>query len=206
MNPETLWNQSADDLQRATASSEPTPGGGSIAAMTAAFGASLVVMALQVTAKRESTPQLTAASERGEQLILKLRAAADEDVVVFSELMDAYGLPRGDEEEKRTRRTAINRAIQRATSAPLDVVDDCLVTLQLAEQVEHLVGKNVVSDVYAGADLLRGAAAAALRTADINVPSLPEGSPLIARRDELAARLESTQPNPGNSAQQGESR
>jgi hypothetical protein len=44
-----LWVSTAEQLLQRTSSAEPTPGGGAIAAVTAAFGVGLVHMALEVT-------------------------------------------------------------------------------------------------------------------------------------------------------------
>jgi methenyltetrahydrofolate cyclohydrolase len=58
----------------------------------------------------------------------------------------------------------------------------------LGARVEPLVKPTITSDVQAGCDLLRGAALAALRTADINLAALeqrdhPQAAAIRVRRD-----------------------
>ena len=46
---QSLWSVRADELLARTTSADPTPGGGSIAAVTGALGVGLMQMALAVT-------------------------------------------------------------------------------------------------------------------------------------------------------------
>ncbi|WP_404313201.1 cyclodeaminase/cyclohydrolase family protein [Agrococcus terreus] len=188
---ESLWSLPADELLRRAASSDPTPGGGSIAAVSGALGLGLVLMAVAVT----GDPALDARRERGEALLARVVPAADADVAAFGTLMDAYGMPRDDEAAKAARASAVEAASVRATVEPLDLVATLVEGLALAAELEPLVKRSVVSDVHAGADLVRGAGRAAIRTADINLVALergdaPAAAGLRERRDALAAALE----------------
>jgi formiminotetrahydrofolate cyclodeaminase len=62
--------------------------------------------------------------------------------------------------------------------------------VELGAEMEPLVKPTITSDVQAGCDLLRGAALAALRTADINLVSLeqrahPQAAEIRQRRDSV---------------------
>ncbi|MEO0324937.1 MAG: cyclodeaminase/cyclohydrolase family protein, partial [Myxococcota bacterium] len=157
------------------ASAAPTPGGGSVAALAGAFGAGLVAMAVDVTEARRKDGALDAEREALAALIAGLRAAADEDREVFEAFMEALRLPKATGEERRRREAAKVQAARRATEAPLAAAARMRDALALAETLRARVRKSVVSDVDAGADLLRGAVHAALRNVDINLPALPEG-------------------------------
>ncbi|PWJ48155.1 Formimidoyltetrahydrofolate cyclodeaminase [Quadrisphaera granulorum] len=188
---QSLWALSVADLLERTASSAPTPGGGSVAAVTGALGVGLVQMAVAVTgdgALDHHTEQLTAVRER-------VAAAADGDVADFEHLMAAYRLPRQDDDDARRRREAIEAASVRATEGPLGLVEALLDAVDQSHVVEPLVKRGVVSDVLAGRDLALGAARAGLRTADINIDALERLSSeqvpgLRERRDALVERLE----------------
>lgn len=180
-----------DDLLVRTASSDPTPGGGSIAAITGAFGLGLVQMAIAVTDDADLAPH----RDRADALLAEIVPAADGDVADFTALMAAYGLPRVDETEQAARRRAIEDATVLATERPLELVAALVEALRLAATVEPLVKRSIVSDVLAGRDVLIGAARAAVRTADINVRALersasPAAAALRSRRDFLVAEVE----------------
>ncbi|GAA4154211.1 cyclodeaminase/cyclohydrolase family protein [Gryllotalpicola daejeonensis] len=188
---ESLWARPASDLLASTASAAPTPGGGSIAAITGAFGVGLIQMAVAVT----GDAALDAQAARLEQLQAEIAPAADGDVHDFGELMSAYRLPRGDDAEREARSREIERTSTAATERPLSLVETFAAAIALSHELEPLVKPGVVSDVLAGRDIVIGAARAAVRTADINIDQLDRlGSAaapqLRARRDAAAAAVE----------------
>ena len=196
--PETLWTRPAQDLLDATSSRQPTPGGGSVAALSGAFGAGLVLMAARISlhkaqkAGNTPDPALTAALDTLEGVQDRLHRLADEDVAVFRGYVDATRLPRSTDEEKAARRAALDRAGEAARAAPLGTAQACIEALEQAQACLEHVHPEVISDVGAGAALLRGALEAALLTLDINLRHLEaeEQARLRAQRGELSARGE----------------
>lgn len=196
--PETLWTRSAADLLSATSSRQPTPGGGSVAALSGAFGAGLVSMAARISVHKAQQagetpePALTTVLDALEEVQGRLQRLADEDVAVFRAYVDATRLPKVTDEEKAARRTALDRAGEAARAAPLGAAQACVEALEQAQACLGHVHPEVVSDVGAGAALLRGALEAALLTLDINLRHLEaeEQARLRAQRDELSARGE----------------
>lgn len=186
---ESLWSLPADELLRRTASSEPTPGNGSIAAVAGSLGLGLVLMALRITGG-----DAAGLVERGERILARAVAAADRDVSAFGAVMEARGRSEDDEAERDGRASAIALATVAATEAPLTLAAALVEGLALASEARPLVKPALVSDVHAGADLMCGAARASLRAADLNLEVLaddgsPEAAPLRARRDALARSL-----------------
>ncbi len=198
---QSLWALTAEELLRRTASVDPTPGGGAIAAVTAAFGLSLVQMAVEITiagseGAGESLVQLGDARDRGLELRAQVMAIVDRDVAEFDSLMAAYRMPRTTEAERELRVRAVDEATVTATEGPLGLVEDSLAGISLGDEVEPLVKPMIVSDVQAGRDLLRAAALAGLRTADINLAALERQGhqravALRRRRDTLEGALHS---------------
>lgn len=187
----SLWSASADDLLRRTASAEPTPGGGSIAALSGAFGIGLILMAIAVT----DDDTLTEHGRRAETILDRIRRAADDDVADFERLMAAYRLPRSDDAERASRSAAVESATVGATRRPVELVEALLGAAALADAVEPLVKATIVSDVAAGRDLVLGAARATVHTIDINLTALERASSAAAaglrtRRDAVVAALE----------------
>lgn len=167
---ESLWDLSLNSALDQTASAAPTPGGGSIAAVSASFGLGLVIMALEVSAKKQ--PSAAAAIVQGRKLLAELTPFVDRDVAVFSAYMDALRLPKQTEAEVVARDDARAAASLEAARTPLQAAEACLRALSFAHKSARHINKNVWSDLLAGSDLLMGAVKAVLRTVDINLPSL----------------------------------
>ena len=188
---ESLWSATVDELLAKTASAEPTPGGGSVAAVCGALGVGLMQMALAVTDDEALEPEAI----RLAGLRDTIAPVADADVRDFGVLMTAFRMPRSDEAEKTARAERIERASIAATETPLALADALVAAVDLSREVEGRVKPGIRSDVLAGRDLTVGAARAAIRTADINIAQLERlgsaaAAELRSRRDALAARLE----------------
>ena len=161
-----------------TASAAPTPGGGSVAALTGALASALVAMVARLTDRKkgyeEAWEQAAAATRRADRLTAELQAAALEDVHSFEAYMAALRLPKGSPEERQTRRDALAMATRRATAAPLAIAAACVEVLVLAEGLAPVANRHAVSDIGAAAHLAAAAAGAALLTAEINLGSAPK--------------------------------
>lgn len=176
---DSLWGMSLTSFRDATASDAPTPGGGSVAMVSASFGLGLVVMALEISAKKPTPGTESALADllgQGRALIDRLTAHADNDVTVFQTYMAAFRLPKTTEVEKSARKQALQDALIAATEAPLAAARDTVDALTLAEKAVEQASVRVVSDVGAGAALLGGAVAAVLLNVDINRTSLADTS------------------------------
>ncbi|MDN5727007.1 MAG: cyclodeaminase/cyclohydrolase family protein [Propionibacteriales bacterium] len=187
----SIWSAPARHLLQQTASADPTPGGGSVAAVSGALGVALLQMAVVVTA----APQLDQPADRLAELRSEIEAAADVDVQDFVAVMAAYRLPRTDDAQQAERARAVEAALLAATEHPLTLVGALAETVTLSYELESLVKASIVSDVLAGRDIARGAALAALHTVDINLAQLdrlasPMAADLRARRDAVLGRLE----------------
>lgn len=174
-----MWNCTAAELLVRASSADPTPGGGSVAAVSAAFGFALLQMAIEVTLAGPDG----AAGERARLLDAQARArhlqsaaveAVDRDVAEFDAVMAGYRMPRETDAERAARRHAIDEATVTATHGPLGIAEAAIDGIGLVNDIEPLIKRSIVSDAQAGRDLLRGAALAALRTADINLAALEE--------------------------------
>ena len=188
----SLWDLSADALLAKTASDAPTPGGGSIACVAGALGVGLVAMAIEVTRRTATSPELDEIATTLAEKVAALKSAADEDVAAFDAYMAVLAMPRATDEEKASRKAALSVAASRAAAVPLAAAQRMLAALVVAERAAGLAKKNIVSDVFAGADLVHGAAIAALRSVDINVPQLaePKRTEVAASRSDVARDLE----------------
>jgi formiminotetrahydrofolate cyclodeaminase len=174
---DSLWTQTLSSFRDATASAEPTPGGGSVAMVSASLGLGLVIMALEITAKKPepgSEAKLGDLLREARELLAQLSHFADQDVAVFQAYMAALKMPKATDEEKSKRKGAMDAALIKATTAPLEAARACLRALDIAERAAELSSVRVISDVGAGASLLQGAVSAVLLNVDINLPGIKQ--------------------------------
>ena len=118
-----LATLSVDEYLRRLASGDPTPGGGSASALAGALGAALVSMVCNLTIGRERYADFEADARQiqaeSEALLERLQRGIDEDAAAYDGVMAAYRLPRGSDDERAARSTAIQEATHTAAVGPL---------------------------------------------------------------------------------------
>lgn len=148
------------------ASAEPAPGGGSVAALSGALGASLVAMVCRLTIGKKGYEsvgdEMQTILPRAETLQRELRDLMQADTDAYARVMDAYKLPKQTDAEKAARTRAIQDALKHASAVPLRVAELCTQVLELARPIAEKGNKNAASDGGVGALMaeagLRGAA------------------------------------------------
>jgi formiminotetrahydrofolate cyclodeaminase len=172
-------------------SAAPAPGGGAAAAMSAATAAALVEMVGNLTLGRpayaEHEAQVTAVRDTARRLRQLALGQIDEDAVAFRALMAAYRLPRETDEQRATRRPAVQAATWRAAAVPLNVAATAAEVIQLAAELPGRSNPSVLSDVGVAAATAAAAIEAAAINVDVNLAALSDAE----ARAELAAQLES---------------
>lgn len=161
-----------------TASDSPAPGGGSIAALSAASAAALIEMVANLTIGKKGHEEV-----EGEMKELKGVAGEykekfvnyiDEDSDSFNKIMDAFKLPKNTEEEKKARTKVIQEGFKGAATVPLNVAKDAFELLALAEKVIEKGNKNAVTDGAVAAMSARTAVHSALYNVKINLGSIKD--------------------------------
>ena len=154
-----------DDL----ASGNPTPGGGSAAAFTAAEAAALVAMVGRVTVGKKSyaavESKMYGMIEKAEDLRARLTSAVEEDAAAFDGFMQALRLPKNSDDEKALREVAMEQATLAAALVPHRVAGLALQVLRLSVEAVVHGNLNAVSDGASAFYL----AAAAIKSAGMNV-------------------------------------
>src|SRR6202453_2641631 len=109
----------------AVAQPTATPGGGSVAAVAGALGASLGQMVAGLSRKKKSqaafVDQLSDALSQLQAASKMLSEAIDRDSASFDHVMAAYKLPKETSNEQVQRDAAIQLALQGAATVPLEV-------------------------------------------------------------------------------------
>lgn len=164
---------SVSDFLSALSSSSPTPGGGTASAIAGAMGASLLLMVSGLDKSKSGTEEermlLGDAKRALVPLCTRLVELADADSEAFDQVLAAYRLPKGTEEEKAARRSVIQRALWRATEVPLDTLRVCADALEYGPVVARCGNPTAASDVGVGVRLIEAAAGGAEANVRINL-------------------------------------
>ncbi len=172
--PASAWALTTAQVRDLIASPSPTPGGGSVSVLTGTLGLALVHKGASISLKRG-----TEDAGRRESLLdlcYKVTAATtslsnmvDEDSQAYQRYLAARSLPRATDAEASTRHASMQEELLRATQVPLAAATEMCRALEFAETAVALSDKHLLSDIFAGALLIRGATQAVLLTVDANV-------------------------------------
>lgn len=160
------------------AGGDPTPGGGSAAALIGALGAALVSMVGNLTVGRKKYAAVEAEMQEMIQSVGKLQEQllllCSQDTEAYDMVMAAYKLPKATAEEKAARKQAIDESLRAACGVPLQIADAAIGVLRLAEQAGKQGNVNAISDAAVGGIAAHAALHSALLNVRINLKSLPQ--------------------------------
>ncbi len=161
-----------------TSRESPAPGGGTIAATMGALGAALGAMVANLSAHKrgwdDRWQEFSVKAEEGQKLMNKLMHLIDEDTDAFNEIMAAFGLPKGTDEEKAARMEAIQTATRHAAEVPLETVKCSYEVFDLCRAMAQEGNPASVSDAGVGALAARAAVRGAALNVRINAASLAD--------------------------------
>jgi glutamate formiminotransferase/formiminotetrahydrofolate cyclodeaminase len=161
-----------------TLSDSPAPGGGSVAALMGALGASLGGMVANLSAaKREWDDKLEYFSNwavKAQQLKDELLSLVDEDAAAFNKVMDGFALPKESAEEKAARSRAIEEATKYAAEVPLKVMETASKSYELLSEMADKGNPASISDVGVGALATRACIEGAALNVRINLGQLKD--------------------------------
>ena len=175
---ERLTDLTVTQFTDVLASDAPAPGGGSVAALFGACGASLAVMTANLTIGKKKYADLwenaEAAKEIGTPLISDFLKAVDDDTLAFNCLIEAMHLPKDTDEQKAARRAAMEEATKEAANMPFHTLSLCASTVSVLEQLVGKVNPNCASDFGVGAAAIQTAARGAWLNVIINLQSISD--------------------------------
>ena len=150
---------SIEDFAGALASRSPVPGGGSCAAVILALSAALVAMSAQFTIGRRRFRSVQPVMDRLITETESIRTEAldliETDACTYTQLVDAYKMPRESPEEIAARDRCIAEAALAASEVPATVARFALAVIGLAELAIENGNPHLRSDAAAGACLAR---------------------------------------------------
>lgn len=161
-----------------TASESPAPGGGSISAYLGSLAAALATMVANLSSHKsgwdDQWQYFSEWAEKGQAMKDELLHLVDEDTDAFNRIMNAFGMPKANEEEKAARSAAIQEATKYATEVPLHTMRAAVATFPLIRAMVERGNPNSVSDAGVGALCARSAVMGAHLNVKINAASLKD--------------------------------
>ena len=175
-----LVEQKVSDFVAATASKEPTPGGGAIAALTAATGAALAEMVANLTFGKKGYEEVQSEMKdlqgKAEAIRNRMLELSQADADVFNIFMNALGLPKDTDEEKATRSAAIQQAYKDAAMVPFEIGELAYQIFDLADLASRKGNQNLITDGIIAAINARAAIKAAFLNVRINLSGIKDES------------------------------
>jgi len=140
-----------------TASREPTPGGGSIAALVGALSAALGSMVCHYTVGKKKfkkvEPKVKELLSQAESLRAKLSDLIQADIDAYEQVSQAYKMPKDTEEEKKARQMAILQALKSAINVPMEVAKSSFDLIKLSWELVKVGNPQLIGDVGCAAAL-----------------------------------------------------
>ncbi|HWZ20112.1 MAG TPA: cyclodeaminase/cyclohydrolase family protein [Ktedonobacteraceae bacterium] len=178
-----------DDL----ATAQPTPGGGSTAALSGAMGAALASMVCRITIGKETYADVQQEIEellrKTEYLRSRFQQLMQEDIEAYGHLSASYKLPRATSEERKYRTDMIQKQLVEAASVPLEVVKCAAELIQSCQRIAEVGSVSVLSDVATGAILASCSGEGAAFMVRINVRSMNNETLVVELENRLHTAL-----------------
>jgi glutamate formiminotransferase/formiminotetrahydrofolate cyclodeaminase len=188
-----LVNMTLLDFADETASESPAPGGGSISAYLGSLGASLATMVANLSSHKkgwdERWEEFSNYAEKGQHLKDELNKMVDLDTKAFNKIMTAFGLPKGNDEEKKNRKQAIDDATKFAIEVPFKVMNLAYNSMPLIKAMAEIGNPNSVSDAGVAALCARSAVMGAYMNVRINCSGYDDKT-FVAKMVEEGKKIE----------------
>ena len=184
-----LTQDSVRDYTARLASGDPTPGGGSAAALVGALAAALGEMVANFTRGKEGweeiEPALTSLTVHREALL----NLTDQDAEAYAGVGAAYKLPKATDEDKAARTAAIQEALKAAAQVPLGVIDEVCAAVELLPVIFEHGNRNLVSDVGVAADFAQSALRCAWLNVEVNLSGVKDEEYKDAVRQHMEEKI-----------------
>ena len=184
-----------DEFVEALASKAPVPGGGGASALAGAIGMALGSMVGNLTIGKkkyadvqEDIEQMNAGAQ---EITQKLLTLIERDAEVFAPLAEAYGMPKDTEEQRAEKSRVMERALLDACSVPMEIMEQCCLSIELHEKYAQKGSAMAISDVGVGVALCRAALAGASFNVFINTKAMTDrekADEINGKAEELLAR------------------
>lgn len=163
------------EFLEAVASDEPTPGGGSVAAICVALAAGLCGMVARFSADRLAD----APARRSDELRKRTVPLARKDAGAYGQVLMAFRIPR----EREDRNERIRQALPEAADVPLAVAEIGVEVAELAVRLANEGNPNLKGDAMVATLLAKAGVRALAELVEVNAPGDKNGR--VGRAREL---------------------
>ena len=171
-------NEGYMSILESISSETPTPGGGTVAALTLAHAHSLAVMVSRLTIGKNKWHEGHQISniiiDSSDESLHKAIALAKEDSLAFDKVIDSYRMPRSNVEEIKSRKLAILQSTIGAAKTPSEISAEGLKLLSILPELARFGNLNAITDLAASAELAYSAVYIASLNVKINVDSMSD--------------------------------
>jgi len=168
-----LVNMDLTEFADEAASESPAPGGGSVSAYVGSLGASLGTMVANLSSHKrgwdEHWEKYSDWAEKGQYYKDELLRLVDEDTNAFNKIMDAFKMPKSNDEEINQRNNAITQATKYAIEVPLKVMKTSYESMEVMKEMAEIGLPSSVSDAGVGAVCALAGVKGAFLNVKINV-------------------------------------
>jgi glutamate formiminotransferase/formiminotetrahydrofolate cyclodeaminase len=199
----TTGGESLSGFVASVASSNPVPGGGSVAAHAGALAAALAQMVAGLTVGKKKYASVEAemkeAALKAVALGNTLASLVKRDAEAYSLVSAAYKLPKEPTEAAAHRTETVTKALLKAAEVPLETARAAVEVAQIAALVAEKGNENAVTDAGVAALLAEAACKGADYNVRVNVSALDDPSrgarlasesrELVNKAAEIAARV-----------------
>ena len=176
-----------------TFSRTPTPGGGSVAALTGALGASVLGMVANYTLSKK---KFKSVEERIKEILKELEEKRDRLSELIQKDIDAYqnfskvmSMPKDTFEEREARTRALQSSLREASEVPLATASVSFRLIKIAYELLSKSNPNLISDVGVGVILAWATLESAALNVEINLSSIKDSSFVEKKRRSLSLLL-----------------
>jgi glutamate formiminotransferase / formiminotetrahydrofolate cyclodeaminase len=173
-----LIDMNLQEFADETASESPAPGGGSVSAYVGALGISLATMVANLASHKRGWDDkwefYSNWAEKGQAIKNELTWLVDEDTRSFNRIMEAFGLPKSTDEEKKARHQAIQDATKYAIEIPFRVMQKAYESMDVIQEMVERGNPASVTDAGVGALCARTAVMGAFMNVRINTADLED--------------------------------
>jgi glutamate formiminotransferase/formiminotetrahydrofolate cyclodeaminase len=176
----TSGGESVSSFVASVASSNPVPGGGSVAAHAGALAAALAQMVAGLTIGKKKYAAVEAemkeAALKAVALGNQLASLVKRDAEAYALVSEAYKLPKEPADAAARRSETVTNALLKAAEVPLETARAAVEVAQLAALVAERGNSNAVTDAGVAALLAAASAKGAAYNVRVNVQALEDKS------------------------------
>jgi len=175
-----MGNLSVQAFCDEVASESPAPGGGSVAALLGALGASLGGMVANLSANKrgwdEQVPWFSDHAERLQQKRQEMLGLIDSDAHAFNLVMEAYRLTASTKEEHTYKDAAIEESLKNAALSPLQIMKTAVSCYPDLKAMAFKGNPNSITDAAVGAMALHAGVQGAAFNVQVNLKDIQDAA------------------------------